>query len=692
MTDAKFRAADSNGGALGGLGAGLQRLSGAVSGYAEAQNRIDEQVDEAAVKQQLVEYSGFRNQQLYTGQNAFSQMQGQNALNARGAVEKSLSDKIGELGGRLKTERAKFLFNDAIGRERERDFMTIGTHAVAQAKVYNDQQDTALQASSAQDMLGATLRGDDVAATAARESLLSSIRNQYARNGLSGEPERMATAKVLSGIHSGVVDAKTLSDPVAAAAYLHAHQAEMLPTDSAKLIDSLYRPLLEREASAVVDGYASAAAGTEPAVAVPAGGGSVSARMIAITAQSESGNRDYANGRLVTSPKGAQAAMQTMPATQRDPGYGVTPARDDSVEEKNRVGRDYLAALARKYGDPAKAWAAYNAGPGRLDAALRDGGSQWLARLPAETQGYVRKNMAMLGGSNTPTYSPRRDDLAGIYAYIEAQNLPFDLKKAALAEADNRVARNDKLLARQEAAARDAAYTAADNLGDGFTSINQLPPAVVRNLSPEARHSLMSQAEQNVKGNAPQANGDAVTNLHQLANLNPAQFKAKDLRTLKPYMTPAEYDQLATLQSSMIAKSDSPEVVSHNRIWQQINFYGRDIGADVSAKKKGETDEAFKARRADGMALFSTMQGILRNITEGKRQPTDDEIKKAFDNAVIPRVMGDGTTAPRYRDANAPRNSIAVPQAMHDSIARRLRAAGLPSDDQTVARVYIQGK
>lgn len=68
------------------------------------------------------------------------------------------------------------------------------------------------------------------------------------------------------------------------------------------------------------------------------------------------------------SPKGAVGVMQTMPATLRDPGFGVTPAKDDSDAERFRVGKDYLSAMIRRYpGRPDLALAAYNAGPGRAD-------------------------------------------------------------------------------------------------------------------------------------------------------------------------------------------------------------------------------------------------------------------------------------------------------------------------------------
>lgn len=108
------------------------------------------------------------------------------------------------------------------------------------------------------------------------------------------------------------------------------------------------------------------------------------------------------------SPKGAIGTMQTMPGTLRDPGYGVAPARDNSPQELERVGKDYLAAMLRQYGDPRLALAAYNWGPGNVDAALRSGKTpeQVIASAPKETREYVPK---VLGQLDAP--SPMRSRL-----------------------------------------------------------------------------------------------------------------------------------------------------------------------------------------------------------------------------------------------------------------------------------------
>jgi soluble lytic murein transglycosylase len=91
--------------------------------------------------------------------------------------------------------------------------------------------------------------------------------------------------------------------------------------------------------------------------------------------------------------------MQVMPATARAPGFGIAPARSDSPQEFNRVGQAYLKVLHQRYGgDTAKMWAAYNAGPGRVDAALQAHGPNWLQALPSETQSYVAQNLRAIGG------------------------------------------------------------------------------------------------------------------------------------------------------------------------------------------------------------------------------------------------------------------------------------------------------
>ncbi len=67
------------------------------------------------------------------------------------------------------------------------------------------------------------------------------------------------------------------------------------------------------------------------------------------------------------SPAGARGPMQIMPETAADPGFGVKPMQNNSVEEQIRFGSDYLRALVNKYGNLPEAISAFHMGPGNVD-------------------------------------------------------------------------------------------------------------------------------------------------------------------------------------------------------------------------------------------------------------------------------------------------------------------------------------
>ena len=136
----------------------------------------------------------------------------------------------------------------------------------------------------------------------------------------------------------------------------------------------------------------------------------------AIAAQESAGNPN------AVSPVGAQGFMQVMPATGRDPGYGIAPMRDGSVRENVRLGLGKFEAMMKRYnGDVDKALAAYNAGEDNVDKALKRAsqyGGNWMNYLPrpAETIPYVRNVKSyyatVTGGqqqnATQPTQQPQR--------------------------------------------------------------------------------------------------------------------------------------------------------------------------------------------------------------------------------------------------------------------------------------------
>lgn len=90
----------------------------------------------------------------------------------------------------------------------------------------------------------------------------------------------------------------------------------------------------------------------------------------AVIAQESNGNPH------AKSPKGAMGLMQIMPATAASLGAPQNVDLTDPVQNV-QLGRQYLNQLLQQYkGDVPKALAAYNAGPGAVDAALGANGGQ----------------------------------------------------------------------------------------------------------------------------------------------------------------------------------------------------------------------------------------------------------------------------------------------------------------------------
>lgn len=203
------------------------------------------------------------------------------------------------------------------------------------------------------------------------------------------------------------------------------------------------------KAKSLIDGEVAVQAGQQVATqlfqgeAAPAFDPSARTRLHGLIGQAESGNRDFdpKTGKLLEGPQTkygtAKGRMQVLDGTNKDPGFGVRPARDDSPEERARVGRDYFDAMVVRYkGDLPKALAAYNWGPANLDNTLKNAandGKDWRDYLPAETKDYVTKIVAAYDSGQGAPPPPSKADL---YAAVDARIAEPKARQAAYARID----------------------------------------------------------------------------------------------------------------------------------------------------------------------------------------------------------------------------------------------------------------
>lgn len=140
--------------------------------------------------------------------------------------------------------------------------------------------------------------------------------------------------------------------------------------------------------------------------------------------------------RNAVSPTGAKSEWQVMDYTNADPGFGVEPARNDSLAERARVGRDYWKAMVNRYnGDLEAAAVAYNAGPGNADEWLKAGRNFEAANFTSnaarvQAKDYVRKFNAQVGGERYAERATNRYAAAEQEAMRVRESLAVDLYAA----------------------------------------------------------------------------------------------------------------------------------------------------------------------------------------------------------------------------------------------------------------------
>lgn len=345
-----------------------------------------------------------------------------------------------------------------------------------------------------------------------------------------------------------------------------------------------------------------------------------------ITAAAESGNRNYDDkGRPVTSPKGARFAMQVMPATARDPGFGLKPADPNNAEDMNRLGREYRAVMERRYGgDYAKMWAAYNGGPGRVDAAIAKGGANWLDHMPAETRDYVRKNMGRTNGAGGAYNSSQPGQgVANPQAYLadlESSLGPEAKASGNVRQNSTRIFGSDEELARR-------ADAVEGNLVQQGQQINVLDQAMEA-AQAAAREAMTRQVQDTrdisnaiVTGTNElkekvmpvfRARGRVADQLDKLATMNPLERGIRgifDLNYDQDYLE----GQLDQFDRTLKARSDDYEYLNrlHGVALQEIQRrYGLDTAIPDLMQKQAEEDLGLTGMR---ITQTAAMLGNLRD-------------------------------------------------------------------------------
>lgn len=507
---------------------------------------------------------------------------------------------------------------------------------------------------------------------------------------INGEPANLIDAKIkdtTSAIHAGVIQAALdNNNPAYALAYINSKKSEMTADDLLKANGLVKADMRARVATSTAQDVMTS---LQPKLAP-----TDADKVINITMQAESGGNRDAQGRFIPGQGTAKGDMQVMDATNGNPGYGVTPAKDDSPEERSRVGRDYMLALVKNYGgDMAKAWAAYNAGPGKVDdavAAAKKSGGDWMATMPKETQDYVSKNMAALQ-KDTVAPMPSQQDVHDAIRARLGPNADPRVLQAALAEGTRLYT---DFQADRKQKGENATIAAQQWLVQNNGNMAAMPPALasaVTQYAPDKYDNLIDFGKKVATGGTTTnmaAYLDAVANTDELAKMPQSVFN----HFVMTNFSPDDGKHIAALRQAEIDGQDSNGAGSINRPALNTALNSRLEAIGINPTPKDLTEKA----RVGSIQKFVT-DGIFAQQKQLGRKMTAQEVGDFVDQTMAKNVtfrstflgMNTGTTQiplMNLKVSDIPSESLTSIRA-----AFAARGNARPTDDQ-VLRAYWTAK
>lgn len=423
----------------------------------------------------------------------------------------------------------------------------------------------------------------------------------------------------------------------------------------------------------------------------------------------ESAGRRYdASGKLIEGPATkygtAKGEMQVLDGTNRDPGYGVKPAADDSPEERARVGRDYLAAMVREYdGDVSKALAAYNWGPGNLDKAVKEHGPNWLQAAPEETRSYVERGVREFGAG---AGRGKRPSLAEIKADLRGDPMlagnPARLKAAE--EAAEKQYRD--IEAAEKQATDEALDTAYRGLYANGGNMGALPVSVRAMIPGDKLSAVMGFADTVRKSGGAVHNPEAWAQVlsmprESLAAMSPIEF----FREFRPHLDDAHLEKGYALLND--ARGEVGTDAKHLEVITTANRVKKAaIDAGLLPATGKANDNEVKAFAQFERLVDDRVRQFEATDLQGKRKANSAELQQIIDGTLMDKVFVSrtgwidreviaGLAAPEdltraYVNVGGQEVRVAqIPANQRAVIASKLQSRGLPVTEQRIAELWV---
>ena len=595
------------------------------------QLRVDDALNkakEAALRLTYDKDAGFTN---LRGINALERPDGKPLADEYSdTLKRNIEEIAGSLGNDAQRQAFTLRANDILTSMRGSAIQ----HEANEFKTYSLSVSEGIQSTALRE-IGLNWQNPDTVNSAV-ERIRAETYRQAQLLGKSAEWQEAQARKMTSNAHRvALLSALEQNDPAYADAYLRKYSGQMDADDILSVRGHITK---EMDARVGVTVATDVLGKMQPRIQV-----GEAERAFNIAVGTESNGRQFGpDGKPLTSPKGAIGIAQVMPTTAPEAAKLAGLPWDEN-RYKNDPG--YNKALGLAYfqkqlqdngGDLAKAYAAYNAGPGRLADAIKQAeqsmklakddpaaGRTWLDFMPQETKDYVAKNMRAFesgqGQPARPTFQEIDDQLRAD-PRLAANPARY---KVAREEASRRFEEQTKAIKQRE---EEAVATAMRGIIENGGRYTDLPPSVRAAVPPKEVDNLLNFAQRVAKG-------DDSTSLWLYAKLagNPdalARMNDNEFYALRRELSEADFKHFANERAKRTGGtgSNGPGDLNTQAIKQSLDERLRMLKIDPSPKDDGGNDAA----RIGGIRRFVDQYFMAAQREAGKKF-TDAEVSQHLD-------------------------------------------------------------
>lgn len=547
-------------------------------------------------------------------------------------LKRSIDDIAGTLGNDAQRQAFSLRSNDILTSMRGSAIQ----HEAQEFKTYSLSVSEGIQSTALRE-IGLNWQNTD-AVNSAVERIRAETYRQAQLLGKSAEWQEAQARKMTSNAHKvALLSALEQNDPAYADAYLKKYSGQMDADDILTVRGHVTKAM---DAKVGFTAASEVLGKMQPRIQV-----GEAERAFNIALGTESNNRQFGpDGKPLTSPKGAIGIAQVMPDTAPEAAklaglpWDENRYKNDPAYNKALGMAYFQRQLQENGGDLAKAYAAYNGGPGRLADAIKQAEKSvkaaqadpnlkpktWLDFMPQETRDYVAKNMrafeAGQGQPNRPTFQEIDDQLR---ADPRLAGNPARYK-VAREEAERQFNEQTKAIKQRE---EEAVATAMRGIIENGGRFSDLPVSVRAAVPPKEVDNLISFAQKIAKGDDSTSlwlYAKLAGNPDQLARMNDNEFYA-----LRRELSEADFKHFANERAKRTGGgtgSNGPGDLNTQAIKQSLDQRLRMLKIDPSPKDDGGNDAA----RIGGIRRFVDQYFMAAQREAGKKF-TDAEVSQHLD-------------------------------------------------------------